>query len=369
VSASAAWRIVTSPNKGPGDNHLHEVSCVNTTKCVGVGYNGPNAGFRQSVVASLVNGAWKNQNIPQRGTSVNTLWNVSCVTGNRCFAVGYYFDVPSAFYRTLIATYSGGFWSLVASPNKPNTDNYLFGVDCVDATHCVAVGRYYHSASGRYRSLVLTLTGTTWQITTSPNRSTATQNNFLADVSCGDATHCIAVGYSITDAGAYETLVLERIDTTWSVRSSRNVAGLSNLLRDVSCPTPTECVAVGATDTATSTSPNLPEVTLIERLSGGAWTIETSPNRASTDNHLWAVSCANPTSCVAAGESQNTTKSWTLVTTYDAGMWTQTPSPSRGGTFNYLYGLSCPIASTCVASGDYINLGSSRFRSLVLTNS
>jgi hypothetical protein len=380
VSASAAWRIVTSPNKGPIDNHLQEVSCVNTTKCVAVGYDvDPISGLRQSVVAALVNGTWKNQQIPQRGTASNTFWNVSCVVGNRCFAVGYYFDIPTASYRTLIASYAGGYWSLVASPSVANTDNYLFGIDCVDATHCVAVGRYYHNASQRYRSLVLTLTGTSWAITPSPNRSTATQNNFLADVSCGDATHCIAVGYSLTDAGVYSTVALERNGSTWSLRSSRNVEGLSNVLRDVSCPTPTECVAVGATDTATVALPNNPEVTLIERFAAGAWTIEPSPNRAGTDNHLWGVSCPSAASCVAVGQSQTivpvgqtpptTARSWTLVLTYDLGTWTQTPSPSKGGTYNFQYGLSCPNVSNCVSSGEYINLGTGRTRSLILTNS
>lgn len=369
VSASAAWRIVTSPNKGAGDNHVHEVSCVNTTKCIGVGYSGDSVDGRRSLVLALANGTWKTQNVPQRGTSGNTLWNVSCVVGNRCYAVGYYADVAAGYYRTLIASYQGGFWSLVASPNMPNRHNFLFGVDCVDATHCVAVGRYEVTPL-RFRTLILTLTGTTWQIVSSPNRSTTTANNFLADVSCGDATHCMAVGYSLSDAGVYQTLVLERNGTTWSLRSSRNVAGLSNLLRDVSCPTPTDCVAVGATDTATSANPNLPEVTLVERFAAGTWTIEPSPNRAGTDNHLWGVSCPSSTSCVAVGQSQQgTIKSWTLVATYDAGAWTQTPSPSRGGTFNFLYGISCPSASSCVSSGDYINLGSEHFRSLILTNS
>lgn len=370
VSASAAWRIVTSPNKGAIDNHIQEVSCVNNTKCVGVGYNeDPQSLFRQSVVAALVNGTWKNQQIPQRGTASNTLWNVSCVAGNRCFAVGYFADVAAGYYRTLIARYAGGFWSLVDSPNQPNTDNYLFGVDCTDATHCVAVGRYYVASSGLFRTLVLTLTGTTWAISSSPNRSTATQNNFLADVSCGDATHCMAVGYSLTAAGVYQTLVLEQSGSTWSLRSSRNVAGLNNLFRDVSCPTPTECVAVGATDTATSVNPNNPEVTLIERFTAGAWTIEPSPNRAGTDNHLWGVSCPSAASCVAVGQSQTTARSWTFVTTYDLGTWTQTPSPSKGGTFSFQYGLSCPNVSHCVSSGDYVNLGTQRFRSLILTNS
>ncbi len=365
VSASAGWRIVTSPNRGRGDNHIHEVSCVNNTKCVGVGYNeDATSGYRQSIVAALISGAWKNQKIPQRGTASNTLWNVSCVAGNRCWAVGYYADVTAGYYRTLIASYARGYWSLVNSPNKSNTDNYLFGVDCVDASHCVAVGRYYFAPSGVFRTLVLSLTGTDWKIMSSPNRSTSTNNNFLADISCGDATHCMAAGYSLSAGGVYSTLMLERNDNTWRLRSTKNVTGASNVFRDVSCPTVTDCVAVGGTDPGT---PN--EQTLIERYAAGTWTIEPSPNRASTDNHLWGVSCPDAANCVAVGQSQNSTRSWTLVATYAAGVWTQTPSPSRGGTFNFQYGLSCPNISHCVSSGDYINIGSTHYRSLILTNS
>jgi hypothetical protein len=364
VSAAADWRIMTSPNKGPIDNHLHEVSCINATRCVAVGYNeDPVTGIRRSVVQTLINGTWKIGRIPHRGTNSNTLWNVSCVLGNKCIAVGYYADIPAGYYRTLIATYSGGFWTLNSSPNVANTDNYLFGIDCVDATHCVAVGRYLVQSSGRFRTLVLTLDGGTWSVTPSPNRQTTTRNNFLADVSCADAANCVAVGYSLTEGLVYETLAIELANGSWGLRSTRNVEGASNILRDVSCPAVGTCVAVGGTDPGTPV-----EQTLIQRLSGGVWALETSPNRASTDNHLWGVDCKNATNCVAVGQSQNSERSWTLVATLAAGVWTRTDSPSRGGTFNFLYGASCPRTTVCTAAGDYINLGTDKYRTLILTN-
>jgi hypothetical protein len=173
----------------------------------------------------------------------------------------------------------------------------------------------------------------------------------------------MAVGYSLTDLGVYSTVVLERNGATWSLRSSKNVVDASNLLRDVSCPTITDCVAVGGTDPG---APN--EQTLIQRFAAGVWTIEPSPNKAATDNHLWGVSCPSVTSCVAIGQSQTSTKSTTLVATLDAGVWTQTPSPSKGGTFNFLYGASCLNVDACVAGGDYVNIGSQKYRTLLLTN-
>lgn len=361
VQAAADWRLVASPNRGAIDNHIHEVSCVNTLKCVAVGYNEDANGMRRSVVQTMIDGTWKLGVIPQRGNNINTLWNVSCVTGNRCFAVGYYGDANLGAYRTLIARYSGGYWSLVNSPNVGSKNNYLFGVDCVDATHCVAVGRY-QVASLRYRTLVLALNGSTWSVQSSPNRQAAIRNNFLADVSCATVDSCVAVGYSLTDSLVYETLGIELTGGAWTLRSTRNVAASSNILRDVSCPAPGSCVAVGGSDPGTA------EQTLVQRLSAGAWAIEASPNRADTDNHLWGVSCATETNCVAVGQSQNTERSWTLVETLDAGVWTQTPSPSRGGTFNYLYGVSCPNATTCTAAGDYINVTTQIYRSLIATN-
>jgi hypothetical protein len=364
VSAAADWALINGPNRGPNDNHLHEISCINATRCVAVGYNEhPLTGLRQSVVVTLINGVWKVGKIPHRGAGVNTLWNVSCVLGNKCFAVGYYADVAAGYYRTLIARYAGGYWTLMSSPNVANTDNYLFGIDCVDATHCVAVGRYQAKPSFRLRTLVLTMNGSTWQVTKSPNRQATTRDNYLSDVSCADVDHCVAVGYSLTSAPLYETLGIELAGGVWTLRSTRNVADRNNLLRDVSCPTIDTCVAVGGSDPLTAN-----EETLIQRLSAGVWTIEPSPNRASTDNHLWGVSCKTDVNCVAIGQSQNSERAWTLVATLDTGTWTQTPSPSRGGTFNFLYGVSCPRIDTCYASGDYVNLGTNKYRTLIATN-
>lgn len=365
-AAPGPWRIVPSPNLVDGHNHLQEVSCVDTGRCVAVGFNESiRNGLRRSVAATLSAKTWKLVAVPARGTASNNLWNVSCVSRTRCVAVGYYFDVPSGYYRTLIAKYNGTAWSLDASPNRGSVDNYLFGVDCFDTTHCVAVGRSFDTQAQVSRILVLTLAGTRWTLTATPNRSSA--STLLADVSCGDVTHCIAVGYSVSDVDhTIQTLILGRNTERWGIRVSVDRPNESNLLRDVSCPSPTTCVAVGASDPGTE---QFDEKSLIETLSGGSWVLAASPSRAGYDNHLWAVSCFTETQCVAGGESQNDTIARPLIETLSGGLWRNTqPAPYRGSTFNYLYGLSCSTRQ-CVAVGDYLLPGSGIFRTAIMTNS
>jgi hypothetical protein len=333
---------------------------------VAVGFSqDPATLFRRNIAATLSDGVWKLSTVPQRGTASNNLWNVSCVSTTRCVAVGFYANLDAGFYKTLIASYNGSTWKLEASPNRPDQDNYLFGVDCTDATHCVAVGRSFNQTTSK--SLVLTLDGgTTWKMPSVPARASA--DNLLADVSCATTTSGKAVGYTVADAdNATKTLVLSRSGSTWSIDPSADRPVGSNLLRDISCPSATSCVAVGATDPSADPQD---EQSLVETYSAGAWTIATSPDRAGADNHLWAVSCSNETNCVAAGQSQTDTLARPLIQTLSGGTWTLTsPAPYRAGTFNYIYGLSCPTYRNCQAVGDYLNAATNRFRTNILTNS
>jgi len=362
----APWHIVDSPNLGTGHNHFQELSCASSTRCAAVGYTqDPSTLVQRALVATASNGVWKLGAVPARGTGNNSLWNVSCPTSIRCVAVGSATNLSVGYNQTLIASYDGRAWTLVPSPNRPNVDNFLFGVDCVDATHCVAVGRSYDTPSQTSRSLVLSWSGSKWTIDKTPDRGHA--SNLLADVSCGDATHCMAVGYTVDGtSGVLQTLVLARTGTTWALQTSFNRPGASNVLRDVACPTATTCTAVGASDPGTGP---FDEQSLIETLGGGVWSLAASPDRTGYDNHLWGVSCSNASNCVAVGESQNGEKARTLIQTMSGGTWRLTsPSPYRGGTYNYLYGVSCPSRRACVAAGDYLNATSHLFRTSILTN-
>ena len=104
-------------------------------------------------------------------TQANVLYGVTCVSASDCWAVGYYYRRQRR-YQTLIEHWDGTSWAIVTSPNTSATQtNILNGVTCVSASDCWAVG-YYDNGSGGNQTLIERWDGTSWAIVTSPNTST-----------------------------------------------------------------------------------------------------------------------------------------------------------------------------------------------------
>src|SRR5258708_26133791 len=97
--------------------------------------------------------------------------------------------------RPLASGAQSGDWSIVSSPN-PNTTQYndLYGVTCVSASECWAVGNYTNESSIP-RTLIERWDGTSWAIVSSPNTST-TQHNYLTSVTAESSTHFTAAGHN-----------------------------------------------------------------------------------------------------------------------------------------------------------------------------
>jgi len=179
----------------------------------------------------------------------NFLYGVTCVSASDCWAVGFSQSLvgTSNINQTLIERWDGTAWAIVSSPNtNPTQNNYLDGVTCVSASNCWAVGRYYTGnavQSGVYQTLIERWDGTSWAIVTSPNTST-TQYNYLFGVTCVSASECWAVGLSGTSLG--QTLIERWDGTSWAIVTSPNTsATLSNFLYGVTCVSATDCWAVG----------------------------------------------------------------------------------------------------------------------------
>src|SRR5207249_4419773 len=106
---------------------------------------------------------------------------------------------------TLIESWNGTSWSIVASPNNGTTRaNFLLGVSCVSAGTCTAAGSYINS-HGVERTLIESWNGTAWSIAASPNKGTS--HNRLYAVSCPSTTACMAVGLHVNGGGVDRTLV------------------------------------------------------------------------------------------------------------------------------------------------------------------
>ena len=187
-----------------------------------------------------------------------------------------------------------------------------------------------------------------WTITPSPNTSLA-QSNHLADVSCTSPTACVAVGdyQSVTNS---QTLVEIWNGVSWTIAPSPNTSPTQdNFLSGVSCTSPTACVAVGNFSNGTVQ-------TLVETWNGASWTITPSPNTSPTDsNYLSSVSCTSPTACVAVGYTGVGGFYQALIETWNGATWTVTPSPYTSfPTFFptvFLTSVSCISPAACVAVG------------------
>ena len=194
------------------------------------------------------------------------------MSASDCWAVGSYFN--GSVNQTLIERWDGTSWAIVSSPNASITRvNSPPGVTCVSASECWAVG-YYVNGSVTYQTLIERWDGTSWAIVSSPNTST-TQNNILYGVTCVSASDCWAVGY-YQGQRRHQTLIERWDGTSWAIVSSPNTSATQdNHLSGVTCASASDCWAVGYASNGT-------DQTLIERWDGTSWAIVISPNASTT---------------------------------------------------------------------------------------
>ena len=367
VSATPVWTVAKSPNPPPADffRFFSGVSCSSPTNCFAVG-SSQNVGGAPLVSKTLVehwNGkTWAIQTSPNPSTgSAAVLSRVSCPSPSSCYAVGYTSDQDSrgfVHYGSLAESWNGKTWAIQPSPSLPGS--FLRGVSCTSATDCYAVGSYGDLDS---KTLVEHWNGKTWEVQASPNPpdASASPDAYLGGVSCTRTTNCYAVGsfYNNVDRNN-ETLVEHWNGKAWAIQSSPNPTKVPNVyLADVSCADSTHCMAVGSNlDLNDGTAPK----TLIEHWNGKTWTISTSAGLAAA---LTGVSCPSRTRCYAVGASSNSARSFfkTLVEVWDGHTWATQTSPNPT-TFSPLYSVSCPGVTNCYAVG-YTYSNGSFYRTLV----
>ncbi len=234
-----AWSIVPSPNDGSNFNELLGVSCVSTTSCQAVGdvLDSISGDPIKTLIESWNGTAWSLVPSPSPGTSANALYGVSCVSATSCKAVGSLTNSTYRVSKTLIESWNGTAWSLVPSPSPGTRSNELYGVSCVPTTSiCKAVGGFSNDTGATYtKSLIESWNGTAWSVTPSPKPGTTT--NYLTGVSCVSATFCQAVGNYV--------FVESWNGTAWSYFSTPQPGGNGDYFGGVTCSSVTSCKAVG----------------------------------------------------------------------------------------------------------------------------
>lgn len=260
------------------------------------------------------------------------LQEVSCSAANACVTVG-----TAGSHKFLSESWNGTKWSPLRTPWPPQGGE-LGGVSCSAASACTAVG-FTSNASLQSVPLVERWNGTSWQqqAVSAPVRSA------FGGVSCPGTQLCMAVGEYDTGPNTTATLAETWNGTSWRVLPTPP-GGRHARLMHVSCPTSSDCVAVG--DDGTLSSRKL----LIERWNGTSWTVQKSPQVPGTDGpQFGSVSCAAASSCTAMGNYLTSTGTKLLVEHWNGTSWVRQHIP--GAASNSLFYVSCASATSCTAVG------------------
>jgi hypothetical protein len=241
---------------------------------------------------------------------------------------------------------------VVQATSPPAQGGAVLAVSCPSPTACTAVGD--QGTSTGTATLAEHWNGSSWAIQTTPNVPSQI-SNILAGVSCPTTTECIAVG---NDAAPYQEFqkpevqtLAERWDgTSWSIETTPNLvnplSGWANPdLRAVSCPDASECMAVGYYHNASNTL-----VALVERWNGTSWGIEDTPDPPGGSNVLYGVSCPSALRCTAVGAFGDELGG-TFAERWNGKVWTVQATPRPASTHNRLLAVSCPSVSECTAAG------------------
>jgi len=344
-----AWTIVARPTMVPTTRNyffkgqlseLSGVSCPAVNQCAAVG---------NSAMAKRWDGAKWSLAPLAASTSFSSLSSVACPAATRCFAVGSAVPLLAGSSKPLIERWDGSTWSVMPSAGIPGTDvdAFLTSISCLTPTDCTAVGAYVTGSSSRQLALIEHWNGAKWARVASPSPSNSKSDAYLAGVACTSATDCKAVGvYSTSDAqhGYVDHPLAEHWNgTKWSIVALPGSG--QTFVGGISCASATSCFAVGALPNA---SP------LLDRWDGARWTAMANPKPAAgTAYTLEAVSCPSTTDCTAVGVryTSGTAAVATLIEHWDGTSWSITPSPTPTNASLEMTGVSCTTATSCTAVG------------------
>jgi hypothetical protein len=195
-----AWSAQPTPHPSRArDSALLDVSCASATSCMAVG-SSHRAGTEVTLAEDTDGSSWTvlKTPIPASGRG-NELDSVSCVSVTDCFAVGQYAPRGGPIVP-LAEHWDGSHWALQkAAKPKRGKDSGLFGVSCISARACIAVGEYTDGA-GTEVTLAEHWNGIRWTVQETPNPAHSTNSGFTG-MSCVAAIRCVAVGSFINRTG------------------------------------------------------------------------------------------------------------------------------------------------------------------------
>ncbi len=275
-----------------------DLSCVDTSFCVGVGgytfvagnISGP---LQVAVIERWTRGAWSAPLLlnPELPTDHSAVFDVSCVSASFCMAVGDRLQLHEqalsrAWDQTFAEAWDGARWSSVPTPSEDGSA-VLQSVSCTSSDFCLAVGSVEPATSGPSGVIADVWNGSSWVAgTTTPElRGVRDLSSSVSTLVCTSQARCLATWsstWAITRFGGPTPVDAEfsAASQLWNGSSwkpvpmpnPRPASGQSNILFDESCVTSQACVAVG------TTTDGINRRSLIESWDGSRWTIDPFPN-------------------------------------------------------------------------------------------
>jgi hypothetical protein len=317
----SSFAIETTPNPaGAAKSELDAVSCDAASSCTAVGSSDGSA-----LVERWNGSSWTIQSTPAPPAGTDyALSGVSCPSSVACFAVGS--QTPSRDTSSPLAmAWSVSGWTVQTLPSGHGS---LSAITCRTSNYCVAVGKTGLGTVERWN-------GVSWGIWRSNFHAT------LTSVSCTSAHACTVAGYVGVGSGApsYAGIAERWSNGTWTQQQVPTPPNTSwVLIHGVSCPTATDCEAVGSTDPTQGPA-------VAAHWNGSAWSdASTVSPTGAIDSALVGVSCPTTTACVAVGGGDAL-----LAEHRNGGAWSADPVPSAPNAL--LDGVSCSAFSACTAVG------------------
>lgn len=357
--ASGEWSI--DPTTG-GSIELDSVSCTSPSSCVAVGVTYAPGSSDSATAAETWNGTtWSATTTPPvpAKTTTSQLLSVSCGSTTFCVAVGSYERSPASTVE-LTERWNGTSWSqLTISPPSGVRVSQLRSVSCVSPTSCTAVG---DGDKGLATAVTIgeQFNGARWTLQSIPFPAGASYVR-LQGVSCPSSKVCVAVGTvgnRSPSSGGEFTLADRWNGTKWIQLSSVNAPGaIYRGFEAVSCPTSAYCLAVGNDTNRAGINATVSEV-----LTGSKWSSARTPATPGGDfRNLFGVSCPSTTDCVAVGFYDTVGHVYNSVADqWNGTAWARqsTPNATVETLYSELFGVSCST-SACSAVGNSLAISES----------
>jgi hypothetical protein len=200
----SAWTLQSAPDPAEGNarNAMLAVGCSGPWFCMTVGEA---AG---KPVAEVWNGSsWTTTSAPPipSGAKGATLVGIACGSAKACMAVGDSYEGVGT-EKALAERWNGTKWAIVATPTPAGTKGFvdLTDVSCLSPNACFTVGYSAPEQSGGVPASLKTVAeswdGTEWTVLTTPNLASQAFNS-LAGISCSTSIDCTAVGGATSSYG------------------------------------------------------------------------------------------------------------------------------------------------------------------------